>query len=96
MEGPDHLLYEELDEFNEVIFVMKGFYRVGYSINNKYEFLPEMQTKNVIGAYGVTFSKRSLFIYKTYDQCEGYFIRKKEWLEIIDNDDHSEIIKHYK
>jgi hypothetical protein len=41
-EGPDHILYEELDEFNEVIFIMKGFYQVGYSINNKHEFLPEM------------------------------------------------------
>ena len=63
MEDAGHMLYEELDEFNEVIFVMKGFYKVGYSINNKYEFLPEKQCKNVIGAYGVTFSKRSLFIY---------------------------------
>ena len=63
MEEANHMLYEELDEFNEVIFVMKGFYKVGYSINNKYEFLPEKQCKNVIGAYGVTFSKRSLFIY---------------------------------
>lgn len=44
---------------------MFGFYQVGYSINNKHEFLPEKQSANVIGAYGVTFSKRSLFIYKT-------------------------------
>jgi hypothetical protein len=65
MEGPDFILYEELDEFNEVIFMMKGFYSVGYSINNKYEFMPERMHKNVIGAYNVTFSKRSLFIYMT-------------------------------
>jgi len=75
---------------------MFGFYQVGYSINNKHEFLPEKQSANVIGAYGVTFSKRSLFIYKTSTQCEGYFIRKKEWLEIINNDEHEEVIKVYK
>jgi hypothetical protein len=95
-EEPDRMLYEELDEFNEVIFVMSGSYQVGYSINNKYEYLPEKQFKNVIGAYGVTFSKRSLFIYKTFTMCEGYFIRKKEWLEIMDNDDNSEIVKRLK
>lgn len=55
----------------------------------------------MIGAYGVTFSKRSLFIYKTvayknYTMCEGYFIRKKEWLEIINNEDHEDVIKVYK
>ena len=33
-EEPDVSLVEELDEFNEVIFFMKGFYAVGYSINN--------------------------------------------------------------
>ena len=33
-EEPDVALVEELDEFNEVVFFMKGFYCVGYSINN--------------------------------------------------------------
>ena len=79
-EEPNSFLFEELDEFNEIIFFMKGFYEVGYSINNKNEFLPEKQSKNVIGAYGATFDKRALFIYKTVTGCEGFFIRKKNWL----------------
>ena len=96
MESENQIIYEELDEFNEVIFVMEGSYLVGYSINNKQEFLPEKQIRNVIGAYGVTFGKRSLFIYKTFENISGYFIRKNKWLEIIDNDDHQDIIKLYK
>ena len=86
-------LIEELDEFNEITFFMKGLYEVGYSINNKHEFLPEKYTTNVIGAYGLTFNKRALFIYKTVKQCEGYFIRKKKWLEIIEDEDNREIVK---
>jgi hypothetical protein len=33
----------------------------------------------VIGAYGATFNKRALFIYRTKTQCEGFFIRKRNW-----------------
>ena len=40
-EKPRTILIEELDEFNEITFFMKGLYEVGYSINNKHEFLPE-------------------------------------------------------
>ena len=54
--------------------------------------MPEVYEKNVIGAYGVTFNKRALFIYKTYTECEGFFIRKKEWLKIINCEDHKEIV----
>lgn len=78
-EEPDVVLVDELDEFNEVIFFMKGFYCVGYSINNQKYFYPELYSTNVIGAYGATFNKRALFIYKTKTQCEGFFIRKRNW-----------------
>ena len=37
-----------------------------------------------IGQYGATFSKQSRFIYKTSSECNGYFIRKKEWKEVMD------------
>ena len=85
-------LVEELDEFSEVIFFMTGSYVIGYSINNKYIYLPERYIKNVIGAYGVTNHKRALFIYKTVTICEGYFIRKKNWLAILENEEHPEIV----
>ena len=62
---------------------MKGFYRVGFSINAKQEWLPQIYSHNVIGAYGATFNKRAIFIYKTKTVCNGYFIRKSNWLEII-------------
>jgi hypothetical protein len=91
-EEPDVALVEELDEFNEVVFFMKGFYRVGYSINNQNHFYPEAFSTNVIGAYGATFYKRSLFMYKTHTRCEGFFIRKKSWQEIIQDDEVKHIV----
>jgi hypothetical protein len=44
-----------------------------------------------IGAYGVTFNKKSNFIYKTPHDSEGFFIRKKNWINLINNDDSQEI-----
>ena len=41
----------------------------------------------------MTFNKRALFIYKTYTECEGFFIRKKNWLDIINDEDNEEIVK---
>ena len=73
---------------------MSGFYVIGYSINNRYCYLPELYHKNVIGAFGVTNHKRALFIYKTVTVCEGFFIRKKNWNEILDSD--PEIVKSLK
>ena len=71
---------------------MEGFYKVGYSINNKYHYLPQQYSHNVIGAYGATFNKRAIFIYKTKTICTGYFIRKSKWLSIIYNPNLEKIV----
>ena len=41
--------------------------------------------KTVIGGYNCTHDKRSIFVYKCRTNCEGYTIRKEQWLEILDN-----------
>jgi hypothetical protein len=75
---------------------MKGLYRVGFSINGKQQFLPQIYCHNVIGAYGATFNKRAIFIYKTKTLCSGYFIRKSNWLSIIYDSSLSEIVNKMK
>jgi|APSaa5957512535_1039671.scaffolds.fasta_scaffold29661_2 hypothetical protein len=72
---------------------MQGFYKVGYTINNKDHYLPQQYSHNVIGAYGATFNKRAIFIYKTKTICTGYFIRKSEWLKIIYDPNVSKIVE---
>lgn len=44
-----------------------------------------------IGAYGITFSKLSSFIYKTSQACDGYFIRKQNWLDALAQPDDEEL-----
>ena len=89
------ILFDELDEFTEIIFPMKGIHLVGYSINKKQVFI-QKHKRNVIGAYAVTFGKRALFIYKTLTQITGYFIRRTNWMQIINNDEFSDLIKQFK
>lgn len=76
-------LVQELDEFSEVVFFEKGHYKIGYTVNREEIYKIYYEGVNVIGAYGVTFNKRALYIYKTVTTCQGYFIRKKNWLDIF-------------
>ena len=40
----------------------------------------------------MTFKKRSEFIYKAKLDCEGFFIRRKNWMTIFNETDTLEII----
>ena len=50
------LLFAELDDVNEVIFVEHGFYDIGYEINKQKKYCIKYTDKCVIGAFGVTFN----------------------------------------
>ena len=83
--GKNEILFEELDEFSEIIFVLEDMYQMGYSINKKSFF--RVKFKNIpIGCYGITFKKKSHYTYKTIKHCEGFFIRKKNWLDILEDE----------
>lgn len=61
---------------------------MGYEINHAQRFVVRCTGSNQIGAYGVMFNKRALFIYRTNEECRGYSIRKSRWVSIIrDNHD---------
>ena len=74
-----HFLFVELDDVNEIIFIEKGFYDVGYEINKKSYLKIRFSGKTVIGGFEVCFDKRNLFVYKTCKECSGYIIRKNKW-----------------
>ena len=88
----DTVIYSELDEITEVIFFTDGKFDLGFEVNGERFFVLRYQNslkRNVksygeaIGDYGCTFNKNSRFIYLTQMRCEGYFIRKLYWKEIM-------------
>ena len=90
----DTTLFAEQDEITEVYFLMSGIWDIGFSVNLEQFFKMRYEHYSVIGAYGVTFFKRSAYIYKTVTECKGYFIRRQRWKVIMDSND-SRIIKEF-
>ena len=50
------LIIDELDEFNEIIFVTIGTVFIGYEINKVKNYCIKYTDKCVIGAFGCTFN----------------------------------------
>jgi hypothetical protein len=48
-----------------------------------YEEGLQFNAGEVIGDYGCTMNKTSRFIYKTTTACEGFFVRKRFWDQIL-------------
>lgn len=59
------IILDEFEESQEVNFLQKGSIVVGYEINKIKKYCLMMKHRCVIGAYGVTFSVRSEFIYSS-------------------------------
>jgi len=76
------IIYNELDDVNEVVFIEQGMYDIGYEINKKPHLKLRHANKTVIGMFEVCFDKRNLFIYRTFKHCTGYIIRKRAFREL--------------
>jgi len=84
-------LIDELDEFLEITFIMKGTVAIGYEINKIRKFCTTKTNKCVIGGYGVTFNQRAAYIYSAVTNCTGFFIRRANWIK--NNKKYAEIAK---
>ena len=49
-------LKEELDEFNEIMFINKGKVALGYELNKNRRYCIQYIDRIIIGAYGITFN----------------------------------------
>lgn len=58
------MLLEEDDEVTEVVFVIKGFYHLGYSIEGK-KYFKFLLSRTNIGGYGCLFFKPANYNYKS-------------------------------
>ena len=93
------IIYNELQEVTELFFFLQGQFEIGFDVNGKRFY--SLRYKNsvidlneaglqfnageVIGDYGCTMNKTSRFIYKTVTKCDGFFIRKCHWTQVLKN-----------
>lgn len=86
--APREVIYVELDEVNEILFIEQGEYDIGYEVNKTEKFKLRLGQNTVIGAFNICFNKRQIFIHRTHTECKGNSIRKSNWKAIMD--DYSE------
>jgi hypothetical protein len=70
------VLKDELDEADEVLFVVKGSVVIGYEVNKVKKYCIRQKNNSVVGAFMVTFNQRSEFVYTALSNIEGFFVRK--------------------
>mmetsp|Transcript_440 Transcript_440/g.419 ORF Transcript_440/g.419 Transcript_440/m.419 type:complete len:133 (-) Transcript_440:280-678(-) len=83
--APREIIYVELDEVNEILFIESGEYDIGYEVNKTEKFKLRLGSYSVIGAFNICFNKRQIFIHRTHTECKGYSIRKQQWKRIMDD-----------
>ena len=73
----------ELDDMNEVLFINQGSkIGMGYELNRQSRFPLEVSGCTIIGAFEVSFNRRSQFVYKANTNITGYFMRKSQWTDL--------------
>lgn len=79
-------MYKEGDEISEFIYVTKGKYNVGFELGGKNKFVLQFKDRGEIGQFPCTFNAACRYQYKAHTNLHGYFIRKNNWKEILDQD----------
>ena len=93
-EESEVILFHELDDVTEILFMNKGSLDMGFELNRKKYFVFRQRNKLIIGDQECTYNQKSMYIYKTHTVCLGHFIRKLNWLKIMN--DFPEIAGHLK
>ena len=73
----------ELENFGEISFCMTGQLVIGYEINNLKRYCIKYTDQFVLGAYELTFNKKSAYLYRATSFIDGFFVRKGNWINLI-------------
>lgn len=78
------IIFGELEDIQTIQF-MTGGVDLGYDINRVTKYATRLEGNMIIGAYEMSFNKRSQLIYRasmTSKVGSSYFMRKKNWISI--------------
>ena len=74
-EHAGEVMYEELDEVNEAVFISKGKVDVGFMLSGKCHYVLRFTNGIMVAAYECTLKLRTFGVYKCKTDCEGYSIK---------------------
>lgn len=75
-ENTKSILFNELDEFTEILFFTTGQIEIGFELNRKKHYVFRRKNDIILADHGCTFNMKSQFIYRTFSDCAGFSIRK--------------------
>lgn len=70
------IIADEIEELNEMYFIMKGRAAVGFEVNKVKKYCLELRDHFVIGSHATVFDHTSEFIYTATKDCFGMSIRQ--------------------
>ena len=76
-------IYEEHKDLDEVLLFESGNYDLGYEVDGKIMYKLRFKQRTGIGAFYVTFCKRTMFFCRSHGDCKGYSIFKRNWLDSL-------------
>ena len=77
------IIHYELEECNEILFVLSGKYNVGYEINKEQYWRRQFGQSTIIGGFNCEFNKRLIFLYRAKTDMVCYAIRKANWIALM-------------
>lgn len=57
------MLFNTLEEVNEIFFIEKGSINIGFEVNRGFKFIVRLPAGGVVGGYNCTFNAKTLFVY---------------------------------
>ena len=77
------VIANEMDESQEVLFIIQGKYDVGYEINKQKFMVRRFGPSTVIGGFEMCFYKKFLFCYTANTHMHCFSIRKEHFIKIL-------------
>lgn len=78
------IILKDMEEVEEIQFVIKGEFTVGYQVNNEEHLAMKMSDRNVIGDISIMFRRRSEFFYRAISDMDCQAIRRHDFYEIVE------------
>jgi CRP-like cAMP-binding protein len=95
-ENPGRIIFRTVEEVNEIFFIESGSVDIGFEINRDSKYVLRLFKGGCIGAYNVTFSTKTAFIYKVSQSYTGLTIRKQKWLNLLGEEEYLDLAKFIK
>ena len=82
------VIYQELDNADEIYFVMKGRFDVGYLLNRTAKYRLQFGDRAIIGGFNMVYHKRIMQRYRAHKKLVCYSIRRSSWHDICEENQY--------